>query len=152
MTGRTKQTAEAIASKLSVFDVSFLPIELNGNSSEKKKYLASMRKNDFSLFETILNNIDFSSFDILLFGMPTHGRFPPKIFEEIVSKGKNLSGKEAVVFTTARITGKKALYHMKDKVEEKGARVINQNVFRKLFKLGTEDAIKFGIQLNTRYK
>ena len=49
---------------------------------------------------------------------------------------KNLSGKKAIVFNTARFTGGKSLEYMKEKVEENGAQLIDFTKFRKLFWIG----------------
>ena len=60
----------------------------------------------------------------------------------------DLNGKKAVVFNTARFTGKASLEYMKTKVEEAGADVIDQARFRKLFWIGTKNAIQFGKKIN----
>ncbi|MDX1798751.1 MAG: hypothetical protein R3255_08885 [Candidatus Lokiarchaeia archaeon] len=150
MGGRTKKTAEAIASVLTNYEVSYFPIELTGKFIEKIKMLYKFENKDFSIIKAELNLLDALPYDLIIFGMPTYGNFPPKAFDEIVAKMKNLSGKKAIVFNTARFTGGKALDYMKAKVEEAGAQVINQSKFRKLFWIGTKNAIKFGNQINEK--
>ncbi len=148
MGGRTKKTAEAIASALDNYEVGYYPIELKGKFIEKIKMLDKFENKDFSTIETELNNLDASPYDLIIFGMPTYGNFPPKAFNEILARMRNLGGKKTIVFNTARFTGGKALQYMKEKVEEAGAQVIDQSKFRKLFWIGTKNAIKFGKRIN----
>ncbi len=148
MGGRTKKTAEAIASALTNHEVSYFPVEITGKFIEKIKMLDKFENKDFSAIETELSTLDASSYDLIFFGMPTYGDKPPHAFDEIVVRMGNLSGKRAVVFNTARFTGKKALDYMKAKVEGAGAQVIDQSRFRKLFWIGTKNAIQFGKQIN----
>ncbi|MBY8992326.1 MAG: flavodoxin family protein [Candidatus Lokiarchaeota archaeon] len=148
MGGRTKKTAEAIASALTNYEVSYFPIELTGKLREKIKLLDKFENKDFSLIDADLSTLDALLYDLIMFGMPTYGNFPPKIFDEIIARIKNFSGKRAIVFNTARFTGGKTLDYMKEKVEETGAQVIEQAKFRKLFWIGTKNAIKFGEKIN----
>ena len=150
MGGRTKKTAEAIASALTNYEVSYFPVEITGKFIEKIKMLDKFENNDFSAIETELNSLDSTSYDLFFFGMPTYGDKPPKAFDEIVSRMENLSVKRVVVFNTARFTGGKALDYMKAKVEDVGAKVIDQSKFRKVFWIGVKDAIKFGKRINER--
>ncbi|MHA2391137.1 MAG: flavodoxin family protein [Promethearchaeota archaeon] len=152
MGGRTKKTGEAIASALTNFEVSFFPIELTGKLTEKIKIIDKFENKDFSAIQGDLNILDALEYDLIMFGMPTYGNFPPKVFDEILSKMKNLSGKKVVVFNTARFTGGKSLEYMKEKVEENGAHVIDHAKFRKLFWIGRKDAIKFGERINNIQK
>ena len=69
---------------------------------------------------------------------------------EFANRMKNFGGKSAIVFNTARFTGKKSLDYMKAKVEEAGAQVIDQARFQKLFKIGVKNAIIFGQQINEK--
>ncbi|MFX1239594.1 MAG: flavodoxin family protein [Promethearchaeota archaeon] len=148
MGGRTKKTAEAIASVLSNYEVSYFPVELSGKFIEKLKKLNKFENQDFSEIETELNTLNTAGYDLIVIGMPTYGNFPPKVFDEILVRMGNLSGKRVVVFNTARFTGGKALDYMKTKVEETGAQVIDQSKFRKLFWIGVKNAIKFGKKIN----
>ncbi|MFX1436614.1 MAG: flavodoxin family protein [Promethearchaeota archaeon] len=148
MGGRTKKTAEAIASSLSTHEVSFFPVELKGKFIEKIKMLDKFENKDFSVIEAELNNLDSIPYDLIIFGMPTYGDKPPKAFDEILTRMGSLRGKKAVVFNTARFTGKNALEYMKTKVEKTGAQIIDQRRFRKLFWIGEKDAIKFGKQIH----
>ena len=150
MGGRTKKTAEAIASALTNHEVSYFPVELTGKFIEKIKMLDKFENKDFSAIETELSILDAAGYDLIIFGMPTYGSKPPHAFDEIVARMGDLSGKRAVVFTTARFTGGKARDYMKAKVEEAGAQVIDQTKFRKLFWIGVKNAIKFGKQINER--
>lgn len=148
MGGRTKKTAEAIASALTNYEVSYFPIELIGKLREKIKMLDKFENKDFSMIDADLNILDVLEYDLIMFGMPTYGNFPPKVYDEILSRAKNLRGKKVIVFNTARFTGGKTLDYMKEKAEEIGAQVIDQAKFRKLFWIGTKDAIKFGKKIN----
>ena len=150
MSGRTKKTAEAIASGLKNYDISYFPMELKGKFIEKIKKLDKFENNDFSAIETGLDTLDAANYDLIIIGMPTYGDKPPKIFEEVIDRMKNFSGKRAIVFNTARFSGKKSLDYMKSKVEEAGAQVIDQARFRKLLWIGVKNAIKFGEQINEK--
>jgi len=148
MSGRTKKTAEAIGSTLTNHEVSYLSIELTGKFIEKIKQLDKFQNNDYSAIEAQISDFDASGFDLIIIGMPTYGNFPPKVFDEILRRMGNLSGKNAVIFNTARFSGGKCLGYMKDKIEEAGGEVINQSKFRKIFWIGTKKAIQFGKQIN----
>ena len=148
MGGRTRKTAKAIATALTNHEVSYFPIEITGKFIEKIKLLDKFEKKDFSEIEKELSTIDSSGYDLIIFGMPTYGNFPPKAFDELLARMGDLSGKKAIVFNTARFTGDKCLDYMKEKVEKTNAKVIDQRKFRKLFWIGTKDAIEFGKKIN----
>ncbi|MFX0076353.1 MAG: flavodoxin family protein [Candidatus Hermodarchaeota archaeon] len=148
MSGRTKKTAEAIASALNSHEVSYLPIELTGKFIEKIKKLDKFENNDYSEIESQLSTLDASNYGLLIIGMPTYGNFPPKVYNEILRRLDDLSGKLVVIFNTSRFTGGKCLEFMKEKVEEVGGKVIEQSRFRKFFWIGTRNAIKFGNLIN----
>jgi flavodoxin len=150
MSGRTKKTAEAIASALKNYDISYFPMELKGKFIEKIKQLDKFENNDFSAIETGLDTLDAANYDLIIIGMPTYGDKPPKAFEEVIDRMKNFSGKRVIVFNTARFSGKKSLDYMKTKVEEKGTQVIDQARFRKVLWIGVKNAIKFGEQINEK--
>ena len=150
MSGRTKKTAEAIASALKNYDISYFPMELKGKFIEKIKQLDKFEINDFSAIETGLDTLDAANYDLIIIGMPTYGDKPPKAFEEVIDRMKNFSGKRVIVFNTARFSGKKSLDYMKTKVEEKGTQVIDQARFRKVLWIGVKNAIKFGEQINEK--
>jgi flavorubredoxin len=150
MGGRTKKTAEAIGSTLITHEVSYFSIELTGKLTEKIKMLDKFENKDFSAIETELNTLDATGYELFIIGMPTYGDKPPKAFDEIITRLGNLNGKKAVVFNTARFTGKKAIEYMKTSIEETGVEVVDQRKFRKLFWIGTKDAIQFGNQIKER--
>lgn len=150
MSGRTKKTAEAIASALKNYDISYFPMELKGKFIEKIKQLDKFENNDFSAIETGMDTLDAANYDLIIIGMPTYGDKPPKAFEEVIDRMKNFSGKQVIVFNTARFSGKKSLDYMKTKVEEKGTQVIDQARFRKVLWIGVKNAIKFGEQINEK--
>lgn len=150
MGGRTKKTAKAIASSMINYEVDFFPVEIRGKFIEKIKMLDRYEKGNYSEIEAEMNALDAKDYDLIIFGMPTYGSETPKTLLEILKRMKNLSGKKAIVFTTARFSGGKALEYMKAKVEEAGAQVINQAKFRRLFYLGIKKSIKFGKEINER--
>lgn len=150
MSGRTKKTAEAIASALKNYDISYFPMELKGKFIEKIKQLDKFENNDFSAIETGMDTLDAANYDLIIIRMPTYGDKPPKAFEEVIDRMKNFSGKRVIVFNTARFSGKKSLDYMKTKVEEKGTQVIDQARFRKVLWIGVKNAIKFGEQINEK--
>ena len=81
--------------------------------------------------------------------MPTYGAHPPKIFDEILDRMGNLSGKKTVVFTTARFSGGKAREYMNKKVQDARAQLIDQTKFRKLFWIREKQGNKFGKKINS---
>ena len=148
MSGRTKKTAHAIASSLSKYELTFVPIELPGNFFQRIQVFDDFEKGNFSLIEDELNSLDAAKFDLVFFGMPTYGNKPPSTFEEIMKRTKGISGKKVVIFTTARFTGKGTLEYMKEKIEAAGAHVINQYNFKRFFWIGKKRAIEFGEEIN----
>ena len=150
MSGRTKKTAEGIASALTNHDVSYFPVELTGKFIEKIKKLDKFENDDYSAIEADFETLDALNYDLIIIGMPTYGNKPPKIFDEIINRMKNFDGKKAIVFSTARFSGGKSLDYMKAKVEGQGAQVIDQARFRKVLWIGVKNAIKFGNQLNEK--
>ena len=150
MSGRTKKTAEGIASALTNHDVSYFPVELTGKFIEKIKKLDKFENDDYSAIEADFETLDALNYDLIIIGMPTYGNKPPKIFDEIINRMKNFDGKKAIVFSTARFSGGKSLDYMKAKVEGQGAQVIDQAKFRKVLWIGVKNAIKFGNQLNEK--
>jgi flavodoxin len=148
MSGRTKKTAHAIASALTKYEVTFVPIELPGNFFQRIQVFDDFEKGKFALIEDELNSLDAANFDLVFFGMPTYGNKPPGTFEEIMKRMKNFNGKKVIIFTTARFSGKAALEYMKEKIEAAGADITNQYNFRRLFWIGKKRAIKFGKEIN----
>ncbi len=151
MSGRTKKTAEAIASALNSHEVSYLPIELTGKFIEKIKKLDKFENNDYSDIESQISTINAKNYGLIIIGMPTYGNFPPKVYNEILRRLNNLNGKMVVLFNTARFSGGKCLGYMKEKIEEAGGQVIEQFKFRKLFWIGSKNAIKFGKKINENF-
>ena len=148
MSGRTKKTAHAIASSLSKYEVTFVPIELPGNFFQRIQVFDDFEKGNFSLIEDELNSLDAISYELVFFGMPTYGNKPPGTFEEIMKRMKNFNGKKVVIFTTARFTGKGTLEYMKEKIEATGAQVINKYNFKIFFWIGKKRALEFGKEIN----
>ena len=148
MGGRTKKIAETIASALHHHKLDLFRIEILVKLAERIKINNQFENKDFSAVESKLNTLDPSGYELFIIGMPTYGNFPPKVFDEIVDRMGTLSGKKAIVFNTARITGEKSLLYMKEKVEKAGAQVIEQRKFKKLFKIGTKSAVEFGKIIN----
>lgn len=79
MGGRTKKTAEAIASALTNYEVSYFPVELTGKFIEKLKMLDKFENKDFSTIETELSTLDALPYDLIIFGMPTMEIFRQKL-------------------------------------------------------------------------
>ena len=152
MGGRTKKTAEAIGSTLIDHEVNYFPIELWGKRIEKLKQFDKFQNGDYSDIEEDLNSLDIEPFELIIIGMPTYGKFPPKTFDEIIRRMGDLSNKKVIVFTTARFSGGKARDYMKSRVENSGGRVIEKLKFRKLFWIGTKKALKYGKVLNKDVK
>jgi len=148
MRGRTKRAAKAIASSLTNYEVSFIPIECKGNFIEKIKMLDKYEKNDFSAVEEELKALDVAIYDLIVIGMPTYGNEPPNAFNEIMSRMGNLSDKKVATFTTARFSGKKALKYMNTKVEAAGGKISNTIKITRPFYLGRRKASKFGKEIN----
>jgi len=148
MSGRTKKTALAIASSLTNYEVTIVPIELPGNFFQRIQVFDDFEKGDFALIENELNSLDATNYDLIALGMPTYGNKPPGTFTEILKRMTNLSGKKVVIFTTARFTGKGTLEYMKEKIEAVGAQVINQYNFKRFFWIGKKKAIQFGKEIN----
>ncbi|MHA1882695.1 MAG: flavodoxin family protein [Candidatus Thorarchaeota archaeon] len=148
MGGRTKKMAEAIASSLSNYDVTFFPFELKGSFIGKIRLLDEYENGDYSSFEGDFSILDAEPYDLILIGMPTYGSNPPKTFYELTKRMNDLHGKSVVVFGTSRFRRGSHLQVMKDNIEAKGGKVIEQRNFRGLLLLGTKKALEFGNVIN----
>ena len=148
MSGRTRKVAEAIGSSLHDYDVTFKRFELDAKRFvDKIKQLDKVENNDFSKFEDELNSLDVEEYDLIIIGGPNYGNIPPKTVMEIINRVQNLEGKPTVVFVTARFTGDKALKIMKETVEEKGAKVVAEVCYRRIFGIRKTDGIEIVDQL-----
>jgi hypothetical protein len=87
-------------------------------------------------------------YELVIIGMPTFGLKPPKAFNAIMARVKNLEGKEVIIFRTSRFRLGGLLHYMRAEVEARGGRVTKQANFRGLFRLGTTKAVKFGEMIN----
>ena len=148
MGGRTKRMAEAIASNLSNYEVTFFPFELEGSFIGKIKLLDEFENGDYSSFEGDFSILDAEPYDLILIGMPTYGSEPPKTFYELTKRMNALNGKRVVLFGTSRFRRGSHLQVMKENVEAKGGEVIEQRNFRGLLVLGTKKALEFGEMIN----
>jgi len=148
MGGRTKKMAEAIASKLSNYEVIFFPFELKGSFVGKIKLLDKFENGDYSFLEGDFSILDAEPYDLILIGMPTYGSEPPKTFYELTKRLNDLSGKRVVLFGTSRFRSGSHIQVMKEDIETKGGEVIEQRNFRGLLMLGSKKALEFGAIIN----
>ncbi|MHA1188626.1 MAG: flavodoxin family protein [Candidatus Heimdallarchaeota archaeon] len=148
MGGRTRRAAKAIASSLTNYEVDFFGIECEGNFIERIKMLDKFEKDDFSLVEEGLSNLDAADYDLIVIGMPTYGSGTPNALHEILKRMKNLSGKRVVPFTTARFSGGKALEFMISNIEAAGGKITTKTKITRPFYLGKRKAAKFGTEIN----
>ena len=149
MGGRTKKMAEAIASKLSNYEVTFFPFELKGSFVGKIKLLDKFENGDYSSLEGDFSILDAEPYDLILIGMPTYGSEPPKTFYELTKRLNDLSGKRVVLFGTSRFRRGSHIQVMKEDIEAKSGEVIEQRNFRGLLILGSKKALEFGELINT---
>lgn len=143
MGGRTKKVAQTIVDALPQYDIAYLPFEFSGNLSEKLKIVEKFNNRDFSMMEDTLNSLDSEKYDIIFIGMPTYGNLPPKVFDEILERMKDIKDKKIIIFSTARFTGEGTVEYMKSKIEAKGAKVIYTQNFRGFFKISTKKVKHF---------
>ena len=148
MGGRTKKTAEAIGSALIDHEIKYFAVELQGKWIGKIKQFDRFQNGDYSEIEKELNSLDIEPFELIIIGMPTYGKFPPKTFDEIIRRMGDLSNKKVIIFTTARFSGGKARDYMESKVQNSGGKVINKMKFRKLFWIGSKRALEYGKVIN----
>jgi len=148
MGGRTKKMAEAIASTLSNYEVTYFPFELKGSFIGKIRLLDKFENGDYSSFEGDFSILDAAPYDLILIGMPAYGSEPPKTYYELTKKMNDLEGKRVVLFGTSRFRRGSQVQVMKENVEAKGGDVIEQRNFRGLLLLGTKKAIEFGEMIN----
>lgn len=148
MGGRTKKIAEAIGGSLSQYELNFIPFQITGSFGKKLKILDNFRQGDYSVVEDHLKTLDAQDYDLVTIGMPTHGGREPIIFDEIINRMQNFNEKKVVLFGTSRMSRGGMLNFMREKVENKGAKVIDQNNFRGFFRLGTEKAVEFGKKIS----
>ncbi|MDF1538460.1 MAG: hypothetical protein P1Q69_06120 [Candidatus Thorarchaeota archaeon] len=149
MGGRTKRMAEAIASKLSNYEVVFFPFETKGNFTGRIKELDKFENGDYSSIEQDFSILDAEPYDLILIGMPAYGSQPPKTFSTATERMNNLSGKRVALFGTSRFRRGSHVQFMKEHIEANGGEVIEQKNFRGLLMLGTKKALEFGTLINS---
>ncbi|MEJ2294546.1 MAG: hypothetical protein P8Y23_07220, partial [Candidatus Lokiarchaeota archaeon] len=149
MGGRTKKTAEAIGSALIDHELNYFGIELQGTMIEKVKQFDRFQNGDYLELEKDLNSLNIEPFELIIIGMPTYGKCPPKPFDEIIRRMGDLSNKKVIVVTTARFSGGKARDYMESRIQNSGGKVVKKTKFRKLFWIGTKNALKYGKAINS---
>ena len=145
--GRTAKTAKIILEALSEHDPVHSSIRIKGKFMERFEMMDALEKGNYSSIEDELKVIQETDFDTLIIGMPTWGNYPPKVFDAILSKLPDLSGKRVFVFTTAIFTGGNTVNYMKEKVIEKGASPVQGRKFRAAFWIRKSNVLKFASEM-----
>ncbi|NPD88731.1 MAG: hypothetical protein HGN29_08395 [Asgard group archaeon] len=147
--GRSKKTSAVIGSAMTNYDVDYFPFILTGTFGMKVSIQNQHTKGDFSTIEQELSELDKikQDYDLIIFGMPTYGDYPPSAFYEIV-KRVDIKEQKVAIFTTCSITGKKTLELMEKTVKEAGAIIIAQARFKGFFRPKLKQAFKFGQSIN----
>ncbi len=149
MTGRTRQVAQAIAAELRTAEVQVEEIKYNGGSTSKLgREQAAVVKGDMSHFTFKQDILDLAPYDRVFFGTPTYGGSPAPTFRGFLENCKNVTGKEWVLFATCRFVGGKNLNTMRGVIEQKGGKVVAQQMFKGFFKINLQKAQAFGQSLN----
>ncbi len=149
MSGRTRRVAQAIAAALRTAEVQIEEIKYNGTSATKLvKEQAVVMKGNLSHFTFKQEILDLAPYDRVFFGTPTYGGAPAPTFQGFLENCKNVTGKEWVLFATCRFMGGKNLSTMRGAIEQKGGKVVAQQMFKGFFKINLQKAQAFGQSLN----
>ena len=149
--GRTKKVAESIAGGLNSSDVS---IEQFKYTKKSRTYLSEQNevmKGDFSNFKYNEKIKDLISYDLILFGSPTHGGRPATVFNGYFEYAQNVDGKNFIVFNTCRFSIGKTLEIMQAAIEQKGGSVVKKRAFKGFFKIKMSKVDKFVEELNREF-
>ena len=149
--GRTKKVAESIAGGLNSSDVS---IEQFKYAKKSRAYLSEQNevmKGDLSNFKYNEKIKDLSSYDLILFGSPTHGGRPATIFNGYFEHAQKVDGKNFIVFNTCRFSIGKTLELMQAGIEQKGGSVVKERAFNGFFKIKMSKVNKFVEELNQEF-
>ncbi len=149
MGGRTRRVAQAIAAELRNAEVQLEEIKYNGGSATKLvKEQAAVVKGDLSHFTFTHEILDLAPYDRVFFGTPTYGGAPAPTFTGFLENCKNVTGKDWVLFATCRFMGAKVFSIMRGVIEQKGGKVVAQQMFKGFFKINLQKAQAFGQSLN----
>jgi flavodoxin len=149
--GRTKKVAEYIARGLKNSDVSIEPFEYTKKSRAYLSEQDKIMKGNLSNFKYNENVKDLLPYDLIFFGVPTHGGRPATLFNGYFTHAQNVGGKKFIVFSTCRFSSGKTLENMQAEIEEKGGSVINKRKFSGLFGIKMSKVIDFVDEVNQNF-
>ena len=135
MTGRTKKVAESIVQGIEGHEKQIERIEYPKKArniiSEQEKIING-DLSDFTYNQIIE---DLASFDLIFFGNPVYGGRQPPIFDGYIKRAQNVNGKKFIIFCTCRFLAGKTIEKMRIEIEKKGGTVVNERVFKGLFRI-----------------
>ncbi len=143
--------AEKIASKLNSSDVTIEQIKYSNKLKELWPKQEEIKKGNLSDFEYNDSILDHEPYDLIFFGTPTHGANPAVVFYGYIERVKNIKGKNFIIFNTCRAFAGKILRKMEAEIEKKGGKVVNERIFRNLFKIKLSKVNNFIDELNKAY-
>ncbi len=136
-TGRTEFMAKYIHKNVEGMESSLEPIKFSGKVSKLMQLEEKLKEGDFSSLEFDQSIFNFEPYEIILIGMPVYGGKPPTIFDGLLRKANGLEEKSIIPFATGRIYTKTMIPNMKQRIEERGAKVPFGKAVRNFFKIKT---------------
>jgi flavodoxin len=146
--GRTRQVAQTIAAELHNAEVVIEQLKYSGSARNLVMEQEVVMKGDLSKFTFNRDVLDLAPYDRVFFGTPTYGGRAAPAFYGFLENCKNVAGKEWVIFATCRLSGGQNLNLMRAAIEQKGGKVIAQQMFKAFFKINLQRAQVFGQSLN----
>lgn len=147
LTGRTKKVAEVMAEELGDHEVDIEPITYEKEGKFKfKEEEEKLNRGDMSSLTYNEKIFNPESYDLICLGVPTWGGRPSYIFNGYIENCE-IDGKDFVIFNTCRFLSGRTLKEMKKEIEAKGGNVIDQKMFKVLFRMEKKKARAFGEHL-----
>jgi len=122
-------------------------LKYNGSARGLLMEQEVVMKGDLSHFTFNREVLHLFPYDRAFFGTPTYGGRSASAFNGFLENCKNVTGKEWVLFATCRFAGGKNLDLMRGSIEQKGGKVVDQQIFKGFFKINLKKAQIFGQSL-----
>ncbi|OLS14443.1 MAG: flavodoxin/nitric oxide synthase [Promethearchaeota archaeon CR_4] len=149
MGGRTRQVAQTIATELHNDEVQIEELKYGGKKARSLvNEQDAVRRGDLSHFTFNPAILNLAPYDRILFGTPTYGGLPSPVFEGFLENCKNAAGKEWLLFGTCRLSQGRTFNRMREIIEQKGGRIITQQMFKGFFKINPNKVKAFGQSFN----
>jgi flavodoxin len=152
LSGHTKKAAEAMAGSFGNTAVDLEEIRLKGKLRDMMIAREAILNGDLSAFDFNPKILDVAPYDLICIGAPVYGGRPAGVFDGYLKNAAHLKGKSAAAFGTCWATAGKPLQIMKNLIEAKGAKILDQMILRGIFGVNVKKAAEFGQRLKALLK